>query len=709
MKNTTKFFAVVLALVCMLALFVACDSNVPDDDVTPETKEFVYATDLVDGITVDKALYTFTLSATYGKELCQIKVFMGGKEIAPQNGNYSVELSEGANTVSVEATADGENDQRSYTINYVVPVFVIECDAANAEIQVDGTIEFSVNATYGSNACTVQVSCGGVLVSVKENGKYTVQLDEGLNTITVVVTSQGKSEKRTFDVTFRKDFAFVCDLEQASITNDIVSFSASATFNDVTCATIVKHNGEVITANSDGKYTVTLAVGKNVFSVTARKGDFVEEKTYEINYQGFSLTTTLNDNITTMNSSLRFNLSVRYGESVADFEVTAEGATLARPSQFMFILVLPKAGKYDIKITATNGNASFDKTLSVTYVTDPPHLESISLVSGKTYKGELCCFDVEAQDALGNKVDDSALSFYVDVGQTGNYTKLTSADITKVWSDSVKTSYRFSFTNGAFADCINKKLNFKVQVTSALGSSEQVFEMTYVGADPDGKIGQVVLSVEGFTIGCKYFLEPTLVDIYAGENMAQALTRVLTEKGWAYTNTGTIEKGFYLASIVGMDLSGNAIDEGLLAILRKTGATVFKESITAGDDGKYSLGEFDFTQGSGWMYSVNGTYPNYGFADHYPQDGEVVRVQFTLAYGSDLGGGSALGGGGANYNVAFGDFAAIHTALATVKANNYYGKDNQVYNQVLQAVAHWDADNKLLDEQLAILKSEYGI
>ena len=50
-----------------------------------------------------------------------------------------------------------------------------------------------------------------------------------------------------------------------------------------------------------------------------------------------------------------------------------------------------------------------------------------------------------------------------------------------------------------------------------------------------------------------------------------------------------------------------------------------------------TLGEFDFTWGSGWMYAVNNVFANVGFCDFIPQDGDVMRIQFTLAYGADLG------------------------------------------------------------------------
>jgi len=55
-------------------------------------------------------------------------------------------------------------------------------------------------------------------------------------------------------------------------------------------------------------------------------------------------------------------------------------------------------------------------------------------------------------------------------------------------------------------------------------------------------------------------------------------------------------------------------------------------------EGLDMLGEFDFSQGSGWMYSINELYSSYGFNKAYVQDGDVVRVRFTLAYGKDIGG-----------------------------------------------------------------------
>ena len=56
---------------------------------------------------------------------------------------------------------------------------------------------------------------------------------------------------------------------------------------------------------------------------------------------------------------------------------------------------------------------------------------------------------------------------------------------------------------------------------------------------------------------------------------------------------------------------------------------------------KDSLGEFDYTQGSGWMCAVNGYYPGRGLSNVFLGDGDVVTIAFTLAYGKDIGGADA--------------------------------------------------------------------
>ena len=61
-------------------------------------------------------------------------------------------------------------------------------------------------------------------------------------------------------------------------------------------------------------------------------------------------------------------------------------------------------------------------------------------------------------------------------------------------------------------------------------------------------------------------------------------------------------------------------------------------------EGIAQLYEFDCGELSGWMYSVNGEFPNYGCSGYTLQDGDVICWVYTCDLGEDVGGGYAAGG-----------------------------------------------------------------
>ena len=56
-------------------------------------------------------------------------------------------------------------------------------------------------------------------------------------------------------------------------------------------------------------------------------------------------------------------------------------------------------------------------------------------------------------------------------------------------------------------------------------------------------------------------------------------------------------------------------------------------------EGIYNLYEFDCGASSGWMYSVNDEFPNYGCSKYIVKKGDVIRWQYTCDLGKDIGGG----------------------------------------------------------------------
>lgn len=61
-------------------------------------------------------------------------------------------------------------------------------------------------------------------------------------------------------------------------------------------------------------------------------------------------------------------------------------------------------------------------------------------------------------------------------------------------------------------------------------------------------------------------------------------------------------------------------------------------------EGINNLYEFDCGELSGWMYKVNGWFPNYGCSRYALQDGDVVEWVYTCSLGADVGGSAAAGG-----------------------------------------------------------------
>ena len=56
-------------------------------------------------------------------------------------------------------------------------------------------------------------------------------------------------------------------------------------------------------------------------------------------------------------------------------------------------------------------------------------------------------------------------------------------------------------------------------------------------------------------------------------------------------------------------------------------------------EGIFNPYELDAGSGSGWMYSVNGWYPNYGCSGYALEPGDVVEWRYTCDTGEDIGGG----------------------------------------------------------------------
>ena len=111
--------------------------------------------------------------------------------------------------------------------------------------------------------------------------------------------------------------------------------------------------------------------------------------------------------------------------------------------------------------------------------------------------------------------------------------------------------------------------------------------------------GKVTLSVEKRTMGQGDTIPAMHVSLQKGDTAYTVLQRIAAEKGIDVIATGT-------------------------------GAEVYVKTIAG-------LSEFDGGQNSGWMYSVNGEFPQFSAGIYTLEDGDVLRWQYTRNLGEDLG------------------------------------------------------------------------
>ena len=332
-----------------------------------------------------------------------------------------------------------------------------------------------------------------------------------------------------------------------------------------------------------------------------------------------------------------------------------------------------------------------------------------SLKHNSEQRGSVKTIDVRAEDSSGRKVETIVL--------------LNGRNVAPKWDDDEKTSYTLIFTN----EGINT-----VTVFAGTGSNytEQVYNVNYTKAKKGEVIGQAVWSVELFTIENSYLIKPVYVDIREGETSAETLLRILNENGFGAYYSGSVENSFYLAYISSGDINADKfcgyklnectakssslnltpeINGSLKSFLKKQGLDFDINDYEENWKGK--IGEFVFSEGSGWMYSVNNIFPNVSFSDIYLSDGDVVRVQFTLCTGSDIGGAAALGTERTGYVFESADRDRLTSLLALVhkKGLENYPALSEIYTHAIKTVSDISSSQTQIDSAYKKLKEGYEL
>jgi uncharacterized protein YjdB len=235
-------------------------------------------------------------------------------------------------------------------------------------------------------------------------------------------------------------------------------------------------------------------------------------------------------------------------------------------------------------------------------------------------------------------------------------------------------------------------------VTTFLGNCKPVWA--------DSENGIVTVTVERFSIGKGYVVEPSMISIKEGENYASLLKRFLNSQGYEYDIPDT-QYGAYLASIHNADPQDMKLNipNSILKMARENGDFTLNNNLTNAYAPK--LSEFSYTGASGWVYSINNVFPNVGIGNMYPKNGDVCRLQFTIyGTGADVS-GKDVSNGKVYYTPA--DRSKLLCKVAAInQAKDLWSTIDgceAAYDKAMKVLNNFDATQAEVDTALSALPS----
>lgn len=206
----------------------------------------------------------------------------------------------------------------------------------------------------------------------------------------------------------------------------------------------------------------------------------------------------------------------------------------------------------------------------------------------------------------------------------------------------------------------------------------------------------VTVSVEKFTLGEGYIVEPILVTVPEKSLASTVITSVLTADNYKSTGSGS---DLYISYI----RDKNTVEEKAFPKYLLGRFATNQETVSE----RYSdewLGEFDYCSQSGWMYCVNNVFPNVGCGQYLLNDGDVMRWQFTVCgLGSDLGADNSQWG--TAVMVATADKDALVRKIAEINAleNAAAIKNTKAYKNAITLLENIQAKQAEIDGALDAL------
>lgn len=505
---------------------------------------------------------------------------------------------------------------------------------------------FSFTITHMQEELTTKQVSVYVNNTLQPQFNGTVLLEEGKNTIRVLVEYTNKKNKV---LSVFKDYSVYLDLgkllidttlKNKTVNDPYFSFNALAVYEGKETSLNITHNSQTIKPDREksSNYFTKLTKGDNIFvlsTVGGMKGTKKATKTYTVKYVPISELTiitsldksTYDEPTIVSKQNISFKAYALGGKNDPNLSVSADGSNIYPEKEINYNAKINKENTViTIRLTARDGSDEKTEYRYIKYVPladekTAPKIEEINISNGMTIKGSSFTLNIKASDYQKKRIYNDGLTVKLN-GKTVN----TSGGSNYIY-------YELILENGAN--------NIDIRVTDNSGRyADYSYKINCVKVSEGEVLGNISIRVDASVLGLGDLINSSSVEICEGETGADVLDKFLSKSGYTFSNSGTTKDGYYIQRIKKSRIaSAVKIPEDLLETMENDGLT--QNSVKYSD----SIGEHDYFQASGWMYSINGSFPSYGLDKAIFKEGDTVRLRFSLASGKDIGAAGTTGSG----------------------------------------------------------------
>ncbi len=510
---------------------------------------------------------------------------------------------------------------------------------------------------------------GTVSTTIKNN-----QLSAGAVKYEIALTGDESENARILNITYKSEAGSRGSLTESGALPMIMP--AGRTSNDYTITVAALAGGRQMTYEIRLSYVMDVQL-EMIYSVK-EKGTSVERTVFCENGKTEVAEAIYDDQL--KDGKLSYKMTTSGSENLSIISVNCYQAgsgsmvSLNANDQLKLLLDNGKTGENTFRVTAKNrAGAQYEFCIVIPYKHRGENLIKINtnMVNGQVVTNET---NTNLSVSAWSEDDSGKVVSYIPAN--GEDTKLIvklDGETLKYVSSSGPASEFILYPKNPVKGDTNEHTLYIYAEDPYGNYGELTIKLTGKRQDAGQKKGTATIRVDMTVLGLGV-VDSLTYKVLADEPISYSIAKAVLGKdtgepfgatdntlGWGGRYAGTLDTGFYLQSLnPGLKAKGltagswnkygsnekqilKAIDEqfgegtGLATLWR----CIYRNGLnkSSGTDGSY--GEFDFTSGSGWLYSLNGTYyPGLAMSEYRLEDGDVLTLRYTLAHGWDVGGGT---------------------------------------------------------------------